>query len=73
MKRWGRPTSITKWQTLSLRETTNSHRRCFVKRRRAKSKDDFETWIESDVANTQNTFDGGDVRATTLVVIYEKE
>ena len=45
---------------------------CFVKSRRAQSKDDYETWIQSDKANTLNTFDGGDVRATTLV-IYEAD
>ena len=40
----------------------------FQKSRRAKSKDDFETWVESDITNTLNTFEGGDVRATTLIV-----
>lgn len=33
--------------------------RTFRKSRRAKSKDDFETWIEDDVANTLNVFDLG--------------
>lgn len=42
----------------------------FVKSRRAQSKDDYETWVKGDVANTLNTFDGGDVRATNIVV-YE--
>lgn len=42
----------------------------FVKSRRAQSKDDYETWVEGNVANTLNTFDGGDVRATNIVV-YE--
>lgn len=41
---------------------------CFTKQRRAKSNSDFETWIESDVSNTLNAFDIGDVRSTTLVV-----
>ena len=31
----------------------------FQKSRRAKSKDDFETWIESDITNTLNVFEGG--------------
>ena len=31
----------------------------FVKSRRAKSKDDFETWVESGISNTLNTFEGG--------------
>lgn len=41
---------------------------CFTKSRRAQSKDDYETWIESNASNTINTFDMGDVRSTTLVV-----
>ena len=41
----------------------------FRKSRRAKSVNDFETWTDTDVANTLNTFEGaGDVRATTIVV-----
>ena len=31
----------------------------FSKSRRAKDKDDFETWVESRVSNTLNTFEGG--------------
>ena len=40
----------------------------YVKQRRAKSKDDFETWVKSETANTLNTFDQGDVRSTNIVV-----
>jgi len=40
----------------------------FRKQRRAKTKDDFETWINDEIANTLNTFDGGGTRATTVVV-----
>lgn len=41
----------------------------FVKNRKAQNVDDFETWIETDVAPTLNVFDnGGDVRATVLMV-----
>lgn len=40
----------------------------YRKSRRAKSSSDYETWIESDVSNTINLFDGGDTRATTLIV-----
>ena len=41
----------------------------FRKSRRAKSVNDFETWTDTEVANTLNTFEGaGDVRATTVVV-----
>ena len=41
----------------------------FQKSRRAKSKDDFETWVELGITNTLNTFEGGDVRATSLIVV----
>lgn len=34
------------------------------------SADDYETWQISDVSNTINLFDLGDVRSTTIVV-YE--
>ena len=43
---------------------------CYSKSRRAKSVTDFETWKESDVANTLNVFDVGDTRAT-YVAVYE--
>lgn len=42
----------------------------YVKSRRAKDAHDFETWRESDTANTLNTFEQGDKRSTTLAV-YE--
>ena len=45
----------------------------FSKSRRAKDKTDFETWVESGTANTLNTFDGGDVRTTTIIVNNESE
>lgn len=41
----------------------------FSKSRRAKSSIDFETWKSSEVSNTINTFDQGDVRATDVVVL----
>lgn len=41
---------------------------CFSKQKRAQSKDDFETWIETDTSNTLNAFDLGDVRTTTVVI-----
>lgn len=40
----------------------------FRKSRRAQNREDYETWVESETANTLNTFDNGDVRSTTLVV-----
>ena len=41
---------------------------CYSKSRRAKTSTDFETWKESDTANTLNVFDVGDVRTTEAVV-----
>lgn len=43
----------------------------FSKSRRAKSTTDFETWKASEVSNTINTFDQGDVRATDVVVCIQ--
>jgi DNA (cytosine-5)-methyltransferase 1 len=40
----------------------------FTKSKRAQSNQDDETWVEGDVAPTQNIFDTGDTRATTAVV-----
>lgn len=40
----------------------------FVKSTRAKEKDGEEKWVESDIAPTQNAFDMGDVRATTICI-----
>lgn len=45
----------------------------FRKSRRAKSKDDFETWIEDDVANTLNVFDLGGGTRTTMVIVDDRE
>ena len=40
----------------------------FSKSKRAQSDTDYETWQESDTANTLNAFDTGDVRTTEAVV-----
>ena len=40
----------------------------FTKAKRAQSSFDNETWVQGAVAPTQNAFDVGDVRATTLVI-----
>lgn len=40
----------------------------FSKIRRAKTADDFETWGETGVCNTLNTFDNGDVRTNECVI-----
>ena len=44
----------------------------FSKSKRAQSDTDFETWKESDIANTLNGFDVGDVR-TSEAVVYSVE
>lgn len=41
---------------------------CFRKVRRAQNKDDFETWMASEMSNTINLFEMSDIRATTIVV-----
>lgn len=40
----------------------------FRKAKRAQSTTDSETWVQSDIFNTLNLFDTGDVRTTELVV-----
>lgn len=40
----------------------------FRKARRAQTNTDDETWQEDDYANTLNVFDGGDTRATSIIV-----
>jgi DNA (cytosine-5)-methyltransferase 1 len=62
-----------KVQTLTSRMVTGGGNvpmvlQCYSKSKRAQSDTDFETWKESDTANTINTFDLGDVRATDIVV-----
>lgn len=45
----------------------------FNKSRRAQSNTDYETWIEGGVVPTLNGFDNGDVRATTVIVMRQRE
>jgi len=40
----------------------------FRKAKRAQNVDDYETWVEGDIANTINTFESTDIRATNTVV-----
>lgn len=44
----------------------------YSKSRRAQSKEDNETWVESDTANTLNVFDVGDVRTTECVITLDR-
>ena len=43
------------------------------KSRRAQSNTDFETWVEGGVAPTMNSFDNGDSRATTIIIMRNRE
>lgn len=45
----------------------------YAKSRRAKDADDFETWNQSEVANTLNTFDVGDIRSTNIVAMATQQ
>jgi site-specific DNA-cytosine methylase len=45
---------------------------CYSKSKRAQSDTDYETWKESDVANTINAFDVGDKRTTECVVALDR-
>ena len=44
----------------------------YSKSKRAQSKEDNETWVESDKTNTLNAFDVGDVRTTECVVALDR-
>ena len=55
----------------ALSANEGSHQRTFLaytKSKRAQSATDDETWVEGVVAPTQNAFDVGDVRATTVAI-----
>jgi DNA (cytosine-5)-methyltransferase 1 len=43
----------------------------FTKAKRAQSENDDESWVPGEVAPTQNQFDVGDTRATTVVAFRE--
>ena len=45
---------------------------CYSKSKRAQSETDYETWKESDVANTLNAFDVGDKRTTECVAALDR-
>jgi DNA (cytosine-5)-methyltransferase 1 len=45
----------------------------FTKTKRAQSATDDESWVQGDVAPTQNQFDVGDTRATTVVAFKESQ
>lgn len=45
----------------------------FTKQKRAQTATDYETRVQGKVANTLNTFDEGDVRATNIVVLQQNK
>jgi DNA (cytosine-5)-methyltransferase 1 len=45
----------------------------FTKAKRAQSENDDESWVPGEVAPTQNQFDVGDTRATTVVAFKESQ
>ena len=45
----------------------------FTKSKRAQSENDDESWVPGEVAPTQNQFDVGDTRATTVVAFKESQ
>lgn len=51
----------------------NTPRVAFVKGRRAKSSEDYETWREDETAPTLNNFDMGDTRATSAIIRRNNE
>lgn len=59
----GRDTSISAPLTASQFAAV-----AFTKSRRARSVEDYETWVHGEVSPTVNCFDQGDTRATTVVV-----
>ena len=67
-----------KVQTLTSRMGTGGGnvpmvmQQCFPKSKRAQSDTDFETWKESDIANTLNAFDVGDKRTTECIVALDR-
>lgn len=64
---WSPHTLLAPW-TAGPRRTEGSAFRTFVKKHRACSPSDYETWAESDIAPTLNTFDIGSGRSTVFIV-----
>jgi DNA (cytosine-5)-methyltransferase 1 len=62
----GRDTSVTDSLTCPQGAAV-----AFTKSKRAQSTTDDETWVPGEVAPTQNQFDVGDTRATTVVAFRE--
>jgi hypothetical protein len=43
----------------------------FRKSKKPNGIEDYETWIESEISNTLNCFDVGDIRSTNIVLTDE--
>ena len=63
----------------TLTATQNNHVRgdtplvcTFSKAKRSQTDNDYETWKESDTANTFNAFDTGDVRTSEVVIALDR-
>ena len=66
-----------KVQTLTSRMGTGGGNvpmvmQCYSKSKRAQTNTDYETWNESETANTLNAFDVGDVRTTEVIVALDR-
>jgi site-specific DNA-cytosine methylase len=60
------PTVAARWGTGGGNTPLVQH--TYRKSRRAKSAEDFETWVPDEVTNTLNCFDLGDIRSVDIVV-----
>ena len=45
----------------------------YTKSRRAQTSEDYETWVEGGVVPTLNSFDNGDIRATVIIIMRQRE
>jgi DNA (cytosine-5)-methyltransferase 1 len=64
------PASLYHKGSLNNQDVDSNHlivEKTFVKKRRAQSNTDYETWKEGEVTPTLNSFDTSDVRTTTIV------
>ena len=65
--RFGSNANVTEDQAQSMAHSAGAPA-VFRKSARAQTDQDFQTWVEGDVANTLNSFDVGDVRTTHAIV-----
>ena len=65
--RFGSNANVTEGQAQAMAHSAGAPA-VFRKAARAQTNEDSETWVEGDVANTRNSFDVGDVRATHAIL-----